>query len=488
MKSGLLFVLFASILLLSINGQNYQSVTSDRIAYFKNDAGNIRSLRIDSSGFISDSVLYPFTIMQGVSDNCVSPFVASWIGPSVIIKPNGLNLFINHEGDTITINTLASVGDKWIAYQQDSSIIVEASVVSCELQNFLGLQDSVKTIAFTPYNEELGPLDLPLSIMTVKLSKNYGFVRALNFYIFPGTEVLLYGDEFEELDLIGLSNPQVGVQNLTWFEVYDFQPGDEIHVYYKSTFYDEYGEGGETTIKSIYNYIERNDYPDSIVYRYSLRQSNSYTGSEGSSFTFSDDVRESTIRANPTFDKLPGEPVFDENYYSYSMKNTTPLSKYDPSELESFSNVDDSCWAIIIADGCLDYDEYRKGLGGPYYSCWSNPFLEQSLENKLVYYKKGNITWGEPLVITGISDIENVNHIQVYPNPANDILNVTFESGGYTNNEIRIYSLEGKLLLSQKLLSNQTSVDISELKTGVYIVKVTNNNSGILSHLKLIVE
>jgi hypothetical protein len=486
MKSIKLTLIFALISILSASGQNYQTVNSKRIVYFNNQNKNIKCIRIDSVKIHSDSILFPFTEIKKLDYNCYSPIVASWIGKKIIIKENGYNEFMNKMGDTITIHTNASVGDKWIAFQIKDSLIVEASVVNHDTLTFLGLIDSVKTIRFQTFDKKMNLLVEDLNNMEIKISKNYGFVKTLNFYLFPNFNIDYPSDLLEEYNLIGLSNPEVGIHNLTWFEVNDFQIGDELHILDESSCWDGRGNGSATTNKAIFKYIERTDYKASIVYRYSRRQSITTIWSDSSSFNFYSDTLTTTIKPDSFFDKLPGEPiVLDYGTYNYFMINESPLAKFSPSYSE-FGFTGDSCWHLIMADGCLSDYKYIKGLGGPYYSC-TEAFCLGGAERSLVYYKKGSIAWGSPLIITDISVIDNKRSIQVYPNPASDFLNVKLLDKSYSDCIICIYSIQGKLMISRKLELTDSKLDISDLSSGIYILKIFDNKK-VLKLDKLIIK
>jgi len=68
-----------------------------------------------------------------------------------------------------------------------------------------------------------------------------------------------------------------------------------------------------------------------------------------------------------------------------------------------------------------------------------------------------------------VNIVENNNEINIFPNPAKDILNIE----NAENAEIQIYNIVGELIISTK----QTSVDVSSLATGTYIVKVISENN-----------
>jgi hypothetical protein len=72
--------------------------------------------------------------------------------------------------------------------------------------------------------------------------------------------------------------------------------------------------------------------------------------------------------------------------------------------------------------------------------------------------------------ITGIKDLVNSN-ISIYPNPAQNILHFTNISDEAT---IYIYDMNGKLIVKSMIKDKQT--DISTLPSGIYTVKVNDQN------------
>ncbi len=66
----------------------------------------------------------------------------------------------------------------------------------------------------------------------------------------------------------------------------------------------------------------------------------------------------------------------------------------------------------------------------------------------------------------------------MYPNPANNVLNIKSAS---SIEKVDIYNIVGKQILSTKGFVNSTEINISNLSSGVYLVKIIdqNNNSAI---------
>jgi uncharacterized protein (DUF2141 family) len=89
---------------------------------------------------------------------------------------------------------------------------------------------------------------------------------------------------------------------------------------------------------------------------------------------------------------------------------------------------------------------------------------------------------------SGIGLNENAlnNQLSVFPNPANGVVNISLgEDLGAAS--IEVTSMSGQLVLSEAIKStNNASVDVSKLETGVYILKLTaDNRVGIK---KLVIE
>jgi len=61
---------------------------------------------------------------------------------------------------------------------------------------------------------------------------------------------------------------------------------------------------------------------------------------------------------------------------------------------------------------------------------------------------------------------------KVFPNPARDIMNVQVELPASADVQLKIYDLTGKMVYSRQIGSGQERIDISNLKNGMYFVKI----------------
>ncbi|MBK7763547.1 MAG: T9SS type A sorting domain-containing protein [Bacteroidetes bacterium] len=70
----------------------------------------------------------------------------------------------------------------------------------------------------------------------------------------------------------------------------------------------------------------------------------------------------------------------------------------------------------------------------------------------------------------------NQSSILVYPNPATDELSIQIESMSNELGNVTFYSLNNQLVKQVQLLTKQTKVDIHQLPSGIYIMKVIYGN------------
>ena len=74
---------------------------------------------------------------------------------------------------------------------------------------------------------------------------------------------------------------------------------------------------------------------------------------------------------------------------------------------------------------------------------------------------------------------------KLFPNPANSEINIlSLSNSNYYN--IEIHDLTGRIVkIENSRISNNTTLDVSDLKSGNYIIKITDNN-GKVESLKMI--
>lgn len=114
------------------------------------------------------------------------------------------------------------------------------------------------------------------------------------------------------------------------------------------------------------------------------------------------------------------------------------------------------CWKII-------YD-----VSGSSYIAWV-PDYHASIETPIsIHVKDLNLS----------SELENIeNNIEIFPNPANNELSILFKSTDLKTVNIGIYDITGRIVEEVKTMNqNLYTLDISNLKSGLYYCKFSVNN------------
>ena len=91
------------------------------------------------------------------------------------------------------------------------------------------------------------------------------------------------------------------------------------------------------------------------------------------------------------------------------------------------------------------------------------------------------------ITLTGINKITNNNVISVYPNPASDQLNILLNENFVNNIIVSLSDISGKELLYQAIENKGSviSINISELKSGIYLLKVNfNDKTSVVKFVK----
>ncbi|MFB6341270.1 T9SS type A sorting domain-containing protein [Saccharicrinis sp. FJH62] len=473
MKPVSIFTLFLTLCLSTLSAQNYQSVISNRIVYFEGDYGYISCIKIDSVKFDTDSFLYPIKSIRQLDYDCFTPYGDSWIGEKVIVKDKGINLFFNKNHDTIRIETRAKLNDEWTAFYLTDSITIKAAITRHDTLRFMGLVDSVKTIDFIAYDKNMNPVEIKKkSNRQMKISKNYGLVQTFDMYYFTlsDEEYSYFQSVSDSYKLAGLSSPKIGVQNLSRFDINDFAVGNELHILDES-----YNDGSGHSFKIIYNYLDKKVSPDSITYLIDRQEKLYYKNYNGENYTYIHDTITQIIKPDSIFDRyLPNEPIIDD-WSANSYRMISDSVKIDNSFVPEIYKTEDSCWSNCCWDGCNPIYTYYKGLGGPYYYC-DNFFSMGYAQRKLVYYKKGDKEWGTPLVITAIDEKQAENTINIYPNPASDVITIE-RNNAATKIFFELSDLNGRQILEEELKLKSEKIELYDLEPGIYIYTIRCSNT-----------
>lgn len=455
----LFFVSFFFLLLLKLSASNYKLIRlgSDlQFGYSLPFGLLVDSIRINAG----DTTVFPkpvFFYKVDAGDKRF-PLKTTPLGKCFIQKKNGMN-FVVTMNDTFLIKSNTSIGEKWVMHKSGSAVIwAEVSTLSTE--KILGeVEDSVKTITLT-YTADSASFT-KWSGTKIKLSKNFGLLSAFEFEQFPNYR--------NEISLLGMTNPSLGMQNLTWKEVWGMDAGDEIHV--RTFSRDEYpwSTSSKYITSTVKKYLQKWTLGDTIFFKIDRLESDStQIGKDPFVVKIKHDTIVEIIKPMLGFDNYPN--VF------YKLEYLTRVYNYGnnyfkvPGEWTMFICGDgDYGNECVFADGCAArVEEYQKNIGGPYYGCgtfWTGYSV------RVVYSKIKETESGTKLIISGLHNTYNDQFATVALSPMSKQLTVNVVEKELPA-VLTIFDLDGKVMFQQELWEGKSIVSLNKLNRGVFIFQL----------------
>lgn len=113
-------------------------------------------------------------------------------------------------------------------------------------------------------------------------------------------------------------------------------------------------------------------------------------------------------------------------------------------------------------------------------------------ELSIATYKKTTVTLTQgqqqgSLIITSLNEIENsVIQAKAYPNPTSNFVMLSIEGNNTGDLEYALTNVSGSLLLSEKNISQQQKISMSQYKSGIYFLTVLNRRNNNIHTFKII--
>tara|TARA_B100000900_G_scaffold300281_1_gene258838 strand:+ start:4694 stop:6223 length:1530 start_codon:yes stop_codon:yes gene_type:complete len=173
------------------------------------------------------------------------------------------------------------------------------------------------------------------------------------------------------------------------------------------------------------------------------------------------------------------------NYYMFSSDGLRIIgTEYDGTcEQDDFTPFGDCAeCGEIVTNTTEEFEVCANGI-----FCQTITFTSEAEDEIQFDFPFFNQTWTAQLYddevpclgTAGLNDNE-INNLKMFPNPANDYLN--FATNSSENIDIQIFNVLGKSVL--KLENVENIINISELKSGLYFVKI---NLGVKSSIKRLI-
>ncbi|NBL63692.1 T9SS type A sorting domain-containing protein [Flavobacterium sp. NST-5] len=173
--------------------------------------------------------------------------------------------------------------------------------------------------------------------------------------------------------------------------------------------------------------------------------------------------------------------VSASQWFSYAIKSDNTLWSTGRSNEGQLGNGTNSSTNVLVFTQVGTSSDTDKIVTGFLHVLAKNQdgFISGTGENNRGQLGDGTTT--NKNIFTAISCYQTVlsndnftlNEVKIYPNPVNDILNFSFDK------EIRnvsIFNVLGQEILSKSFNENQSSINVSSLSPGTYLVKLNSEN------------
>ena len=484
--------LFAVLLLCTAQfafSQNFQVIPTEGLYYFDNDSYPKSYEFTESKEMEEGNMYYPYIsgLRHRTEDGWIANPNTSFLGDSVLINNSGCTIF-NSSGCALFLETYIFF-EPWVVYAEDNGAYVQGKYSSFTNGEILpGITDTYTFLQFQVF-DSLGYImeDHPLHNIELKISAHYGAISLFLVNSFHG----IYDDDY--------GNNDFSLYQLISFiksdEIYGYSPdfidlftsldvGLETHTTWGD--YSYHYEVKQLLVDKIINDPYITYVYENCIHKYSNSTDTIYSEDEIKTFNY-------RMRLNEIFDSVDAT---GRNGFLYSLQYSLgdeqssfkPYYSYTKYYKKSEFEWDQTLYWSIEADigysmGTSAYHKFIDGLGDfiPYRG-------ESGTREELVYYKTPYDEWGEPLEFTcpdntGISETISTA-ITLYPNPAEDVI---YLKSPLKIDRVNIFDLQGRLVKQFEFFRGQTSLDVSDLESGVYLMEIINGNE-ILMHQKIIIK
>jgi hypothetical protein len=498
MKRTSLLITLLLLLACAVRAQPYFPLSLKSPVYYSSQIGVISIVVQDSfinaslkSYYIKESLVPKPTL--GKSNYLCTAVSEGFLGKQINLYGDSSVSFINFLNSPFTIKLTSMVGNSWIAYNDTVATItlkhIKDSVITTP-----NLIDTVKVLdvnVLTNY-----PQLVFTNVPPIILGKQLGLLDCPIFYSFPYNNIEAIGIEPRHL-----KQDVNNIHNITWDSIYNFDVQDEFHIASNAKNVNVIGpmEAISTTDTSnvVYEILARfKPNNDSLCYQTKRYRYNSKTISHAVNTTidvkFSNEMIVDTFylgyKRMPELDLEPGVWVFPYQPYVLNYNNNYGIVKqsYLPTNYYLPSTQTDSCMSQSFeSPQSIITNYYYNGLGGPYTeSAFSD--TKTTSTKKLVYYRKGNKTFGIPIPKTvGLNELTKQPLATIFPNPAKQFITIILTKYNQAT-VVCLYDKLGKTILTQHTTEPQITLSIDTLPKGIYFYTVTQQAD--VSSGKIVIE
>ncbi|WP_375235008.1 T9SS type A sorting domain-containing protein [Winogradskyella sp.] len=138
--------------------------------------------------------------------------------------------------------------------------------------------------------------------------------------------------------------------------------------------------------------------------------------------------------------------------------------------------------AIVIAGGNIEDGNFKLsysiGQVAKKSTSDTNGLFNQGIQQPFEIYNLFSLSLDD-------NDISNFE-IKAYPNPTVDLLTLSINNAIVNNQIVKVYDLNGKVILQKEIIQNETQIDFSQFNAGVYLFNVFDKNHTLIKAFKII--
>lgn len=459
--------MFASV---ALKAQDYQPLSSDSRKLFATpDKHTTFGIAFDSTtvnGSITTyhnyktvwDTLTPSNCGWWGFGECQQQSRPTWAGPRIERDDQGAHTMFNLLEEPITFAFSTEPGSQTLMYVDNDEQFLLSYVGESPME-VLGLTENVRQWAIL--HEDLGgqPIDSDLNNALVEVGENVGLIRYFRVDSFPLV--------LQPVELVGQSEPPLGLHTITPAFLCDFQPGDVVQTHYYANYYT----GPPWLDYNSYDRMEilsRTDLPTEVSYEVETVTYNVDSATEVTNTSTVSYSKVDTIATIP-FDR------FDGTQPSLGMEDYCGLSLWT---YRTYLNTglaycaDENCWGPYDTNGPppVGGSVLVGGLGNYASSAdiW-NPSGYNTFTGVVYFEKDGVVCMDE--VVMGMPDVEAATPlITIAPVPAD---------GGFTYrssvplSRCDVMDAHGRRVPSPSVSGTVGSVDTSSWPPGLYFMRST---------------
>ncbi len=479
--------------------QDWSCAVEDKKFFYINGTGYLRMMMYDSVQTNGNNVhYYPYKTIRATpcfniyDIETVDSNGASWWGKELIATDTGYTFLYNHINDTIVIKNNAALNDSWILYTTDSlDFVYQATVTQIDTMTILGNVDSVKIITISVFDKMNNPVADSTNGTEIILSKEHGLVQTLDWYMFPYRD----NNGYYPIDIecfysiLNEDNKARLTLQVFLFKISEFKPilNYDIHNYeigeeFLESGYSDGVSGGMETFTHYSKILDKKASDSNIIY--TIQYDRAYT-SRGVTKYYYDTT---TTKVNNTIiadSSLQLEKIDINNLaYYYFPEDSSYCHK---STLFSTLNTDAYFTSPYSMKG-KTFTKLGMGIvysyGGYHQQGYSSSGLK--LAKKASYDSVCNALNQATFIKELQHNKYKSSQFTLYPNPAHTFINIDFNGIDNNNTSLIMYNITGKEVLRQSNIQQHTPIDIRNIPTGLYFIKLQSGE--YFGTKKLVIE